>query len=324
MGASPFQAAMERVAKPLVFAARDDFAHLDRLRDVEQTVARAAASALRLSIPRDARAALKRVEQTFAAALEGPARVTALRRAQQLVAAFADPDWPETALARPTTALPGVGPKWAESLAARGLRSVGDLLFHLPSRYDDRRSLASVGELEVGRRATFVAQVLGADFAARRGRGRVRRPFEAIVGDETGTVGLKWFHGGESMASVVRKGGTLLVTGDVKRYRFSKELVHPEVEMLDDGSGEEEIDLDSLRQVVPDYPSPEGLHPRALRRIVRYALEQYADLIAGQLPPTLMRERGLPPCSEALRQIHAPGPEADLEALQARAILGAK
>ena len=107
---------MEGVAKPLIFAARDDFAHLDRLRDVEQTVARAAANALRLSIPRDARDALKRVEQTLAAALEGPARVAALRRAQQLAAPFADPDWSETALARPTTALPGVGPKRAEIL----------------------------------------------------------------------------------------------------------------------------------------------------------------------------------------------------------------
>ena len=35
--------------------------------------------------------------------------------------------------------LAGVGPKTARLLAGRGLESVGALLFHLPSRYDDRR-----------------------------------------------------------------------------------------------------------------------------------------------------------------------------------------
>ena len=83
-----------------------------------------------------------------------------------------------------------------------------DLLFHLPARWDDRRSLARVGELEVGRRASFVGARAGLRLRrARRGRvrGRGGRSFEAIVGDETGTVTLKWFRGGEAIAKLVRK-----------------------------------------------------------------------------------------------------------------------
>ena len=59
--------------------------------------------------------------------------------------------------------------------------------------------------------------------------------------DETGTVRLKWFFGTDAIASMAKKDARLLVTGEVKRYRFDKELVHPEVESLPepepDGSG---------------------------------------------------------------------------------------
>ena len=70
VGASPFQQAIEAVWKPLAFAARDDFQRLERVRDLESTVAAAAARALELAIPRDAKQVLGRIaEQWLARAL---------------------------------------------------------------------------------------------------------------------------------------------------------------------------------------------------------------------------------------------------------------
>jgi ATP-dependent DNA helicase RecG len=206
-------------------------------------------------------------------------------------------------------------------LARRGVRAISDLLFHLPSRYDDRRSLAKVADLSVGQRATFVGRVLLSDFIASRGRrrGRRGRVFEAVVEDETGSVRLKWFHGTSSIAATARRGALLLVTGDVKRYRFDKELVHPEIEALDESEFAGGIGSVHSTRIVPEYPSPEGLHPRALRRLVERAVAQYADLVAGYLPDEFARERGLPSPPEALRAIHDPGPDADIAALQAGA-----
>jgi ATP-dependent DNA helicase RecG len=208
-----------------------------------------------------------------------------------------------------------VGPKRAEALERRGLRTLEDLLFHLPARYDDRRALSPVGDLEVGRRATFVARVLVADFVSRRGRPGRRggRMFQAVVGDETGTVNLKWFHGGDALSRLVRKDARLLVTGEVKRYRFSKELLHPEVEPLETGEG---AALDDLGGVVADYATPEGLHPRWLRATVARAVAQCADLVAGHLPPEFTRRHALPRPADALRALHQPGPDADVEALR--------
>jgi ATP-dependent DNA helicase RecG len=320
VGRSPFEEALAGVLRPLEFAARDGFAHLDRVHDLPHAVAAAAQRALALAIPRDAREALAETARLFSEPAEGALLEGAVERARARLAPFAEPTWCEKALARSPAALPGVGPKRAETLARRGLASVMDLLLHLPVRWDDRRSLVPVGELEVGRRASFVARVLVCDFVAQRprARGRGGRSFEAVVGDETGTVTLKWFRGGESIARLVRKDVLLLVAGEVKRYRFSKQLLHPEIEVL--GSAEADAAGPGgagLRSITPDYAAPEGVHPRALRRAVQNAVEHYADLVAGHLPAGLVRELGLPEPAQALRELHEPPLESDLAALRA-------
>ena len=328
---SPFQAALAAVLRPLEFAAGDGFAHADRVQHLERTVARAAARAGELAIPREAQEALAKVEAAFAEELAPEERRRRVEAALARLQRFADPAFEEAALGRAATVLPGVGPKRGELLARRGLGRVADLLFHLPARWDDRRALAPVGELEIGRRATFVARVLGCEFATRRGRsGRLTRSFEALVGDDSGAVQLKWFHGGDAIARVVRKNALLLVTGDVRRWRFAREILHPEVELLREGgeaaSGGDDgaaaagaagaATGDGLERIVPDYAAPEGVHPRALRALVREAVATHADLVAGHLPEALVRERGLPEPADALRELHRPGPDADVLALR--------
>jgi ATP-dependent DNA helicase RecG len=319
VAASPFDLALAALLRPLEFAARDAYAHVERVRDLPHAVAAAAQRALALAIPGDAREALAQTQRAFAPPPADAALVAEVERALVRLRPFADPGWCERALARPPTSLPGVGPKGAERLARRGLANVGDLLFQLPARWDDRRSLARVGELEVGRRASFVARVLVCDFVTQRGRARGRgggRSFEAVVGDDSGSVLLKWFRGGESIAKQVRKDAWLLVAGDVTRYRFSKQLLHPEIEVLH-GVGDDGHGLAELRRITPDYPTPEGLHPRALRRAIHAAVAHYADLVPGRLPAALVRELALPEPAQALRELHQPSLSAPLDALRA-------
>ncbi|MCL4686079.1 ATP-dependent DNA helicase RecG [Myxococcota bacterium] len=319
MGSSPFAVTLAALRAPLRFAAEDDFARADRIQGLEGSVRAAAENVLALAIPRDARAVLTRVAALFPASLSDPERRAAIERALGLLDEFADPRWADAALERPSSALAGVGPKRAKLLERRGLGTVADLLFYLPSRYDDRRRLIPVGQLEVGRRATFLARVLVSDFMSQRGRGgQPRRVLQAVVGDDTGTVDLKWFRGGEAIHALLAKGTRLLVTGDVRRYRFTKELLHPEIEKIEDGAGSGEALQEALRQIVADYPTPEGIPPRTLRRYVQTAVAEYADLVPSLLPASALRARPLPEVAEALRAIHHPDPEADPEALAAR------
>ena len=314
MGESPFQSAVAAVLRPLEFAAQDDFAKRDRVRDLERTVSAAAERAAALAIPREVAHELTRIAKSFSAVAEDDLAARVLE-AIDVLRALAEWTWSERQLANSTATLPGIGPKRAELLGRRELGSITDLLFHLPVRYDDRRSLQSVGSLEVGTRATFVARVLGCAFAARRARfgGRV---FEALVGDDTGTVTLKWFRSGDSIAKQVRKDALLLITGDVKRYRFDKELAHPEISVLADAARESAA-FGDVRSVAPEYSTPEGIHPRGLRRAIASAVECYSDLVPGYLPADLVAKLGLPEPGEALRELHQPALDVDAADLAA-------
>jgi len=53
----------------------------------------------------------------------------------------------------------GVGPKVAEMLAAKGIQTAEDLLYHLPFRYEDRQNPRSLDELVLGEMASVIAEV---------------------------------------------------------------------------------------------------------------------------------------------------------------------
>jgi hypothetical protein len=55
--------------------------------------------------------------------------------------------------------LPGIGPKTASRLSSRGIASPRDLLFFLPRRYDDRRTITPVSELKEGLRTVTLGRI---------------------------------------------------------------------------------------------------------------------------------------------------------------------
>jgi ATP-dependent DNA helicase RecG len=311
---------------PLDSAVRDDFAGLHRLDGLAETLRGACQRARELCIPPDLAAGLERVEAVLANPPEADESWRALlSELCESVRDWSREDFEAELLARSVQALPGVGPKRSAQLAARGLGTIGDLLFHLPTRYDDRRSLEAVADLDVGRHATFVAEVRSAGQTRVRMRGNFRSVLQAVVGDESGEIVLKWFRASDRLAESLVPGVRLLVTGDVRRYRFQKEMIHPDIELLgraqdpaassDDlaTAAEPATELADVRSVVALYPTPEGVAPRTLRRLIEIALEQYSDVIGGFLPAEAVRADALPEPAAALRRVHDPGSAARVE-----------
>jgi ATP-dependent DNA helicase RecG len=329
---APVEVGLAALSAPLAFAARDDFAHIDRVRGLEASVSHACRRLLDTSLPADLAAVLVEIETDFQDPAEAPQaeradevdpRIARVRGALKRLGPFLEPGWAEAALAHPPSVFPGVGARRAEALAKRGLSTIEQLLFHLPVDYDDRRALVEVADLEVGRRATFLAvvQSVGQAMARTRG-GRLGRVLEAVVGDATGSISLKWFYGGDALESNLRKDERVLVSGEVRRHRFSKQLIHPEVEfvggdassgLVPEPDGAADRHLEGLRRIVPRYTTPEGIPARTLRGLVERAVADYADLVVGYLPDSLVAERELPEPGEALRWVHAPPYDSDLE-----------
>ena len=198
-----------------------------------------------------------------------------------------------TDLSTPAQFLPGVGPKRAELLAKLGLRTLGDLLFHLPSRYFDRRSAQPLAKLRADMEAVVQGQVLRVrSYRAERSRVPV---LEVEISDGPSKAKLLWFRQ-PWRAREFEPGQTVLAAGRVGRGRS---VLVEEFEILD---GRDPLHAGG---VVPAYATTEGLSKRQLRSLIRAALEACAAP-PETLPEELLRRRGLPGIAEALRGAHAP------------------
>jgi ATP-dependent DNA helicase RecG len=213
----------------------------------------------------------------------------------------------------------GVGPKRAAQLAKLGITTVEDLLFHLPFRYEDRRDVGTIGALRPGDETTVEAVLRSID-ERWGGRGR-RRVLEAIVDDGTGVLALVWYNQLRYFQARYRRGQRVLVHGRVEPLRQAAlgrgiaplRIIHPEVEILE---GEERAEVG---RIVPVYNTTTGIPVGAMRRLVHSAVEHYAARVPSALPAAVSRRRGLWDLTSALRQVHQPSAEADVEALNAAA-----
>jgi len=207
----------------------------------------------------------------------------------------------------PITALKGIGPKLAEKLVRLGLRTVQDVLFHLPFRYEDRTRLTPIGALAPGCAALIAGTVELSDIAYGRRRSLVVR-----VADGTGHVHLRFFYFNAVQQKNLARGTRLRIFGEARFGPAGIEMAHPEYQRLD---GDTLAAPDA--RLTPVYPTTEGVHAAVLRRLAQQALERGLDTIPDWLPPALLRDLHLPPLREALALVHFPPPGADVDKLLA-------
>ncbi|MBI5442356.1 MAG: ATP-dependent DNA helicase RecG [Deltaproteobacteria bacterium] len=209
----------------------------------------------------------------------------------------------KAALSAPLSTVRGVGPKVAERLARKGLRTTGDALTFLPLRYEDRTRSLPLSHLVPGEWATFSGTLvsLGVRDYARR------RVLEGVLRDGSGFLTLKWFRGNFAwLQKGLPVGARVTGSGPVRAFLGRKEVHHPELEVLD------EDEEPGPGRVVPVYSEVEGLHPRALRRILESAVGPASAAVVDLIPPDRAGRLGLPSLAESYREVHFPsagGPE---------------
>lgn len=206
----------------------------------------------------------------------------------------------------------GVGPKRGDLLRSRGIRTVEDLLLHIPRAYQDRASFAPLDSLKVGQETAIQARVYRSRVIQTRTRGRI---LDVILTDGTSFVHAKWFHGGYLQQNKVFAAGRQLVMfGRVEFDHFESTFVffNPEFEMMEEGDDASSLDIG---RVVPIYEELAGVTSRQFRRIVSTALAQLGDNIEDPLPPAVLTSCGLPELKTSLHRIHFPDPSDDLARL---------
>ena len=102
------------------------------------------------------------------------------------------------------------------------------------------------------------------------------------------------------------------MTGEVSSYLFSKDMVHPDFEVLDEADSGE--DLIHFKRIVPVYSETEGLHQKYIRRIMAHAVDSYSQYVLSPIPHEICQKRGLRDIRSAVRSIHFPASDEHIEA----------
>jgi ATP-dependent DNA helicase RecG len=214
-------------------------------------------------------------------------------------------------LLTPIQYVKGVGPRLAKLFEKKEIRTVEDALYFLPRCYEDRRNLRKISELKVGQKETGFGEILLSGVAFYQNKRK--RIFEAVVGDGSGVITLKWFHGQERyLKGRFKKGKKLIFSGEVRYFNLQKEIHHPDVEIVE---GDIEEDYLNFKRIVPIYSETEGLHQRTLRRLMKTILEGYADELSSPIPQEILQRQNLIDFSEAFQKVHFPPDGESLELL---------
>lgn len=189
-----------------------------------------------------------------------------------------------------------------------GIGQVQDLLFHLPHRYIDRTRLAPIGTLRAGDTALCQGTVELVQVLTGR-----RRSLLCRISDGTGVMILRFFHFSRAQQANLKQGMTVRCWGQIRRVNHSLEMIHPEYQRVD-----RDQDTALEQTLTPVYPLTQGISQFKLRNLTRQALEALSRDKSGLtelLPERILNRKPLFNLEQALRFVHRPPPDTDLNSL---------
>jgi ATP-dependent DNA helicase RecG len=201
--------------------------------------------------------------------------------------------------------LKGVGEKKAQYYEKLGIRSLYDVIHHFPRGYEDFSHPLAISEAVPGEVCCLKAVVAT---PVRENIIRVGMTlYKLRAADETGVIDITFFNN-KYIKDLLIEGETYLFYGKVQGTPYKKELTSPEFsKQMEEG----------LR---PVYPLTEGLTTRNIRDAVKQSLTLLPNSTQDPLPDALRKEYSLCHVSYALRNIHFPKNQEQLDSARRRLV----
>ena len=201
----------------------------------------------------------------------------------------------------------------AAGLEKLGLRRPLDFALHLPLRYEDQTRITLLSDAPAAGPALFAVKVRNVTVAF-----RPKRQLLVQVEDESGRANCRFlnFYGSQTkqFERARDEGLTLHAWGELRSGYLGPELVHPTISK----PAEETTATPPSATLTPQYPTTAGVSQSQLRQRIGKVLK---DLMLANTLPQNEHTRHLPPLYDALQFLHAPPPDVDVGALNARSHL---
>ncbi|MEM9165618.1 MAG: ATP-dependent DNA helicase RecG [Planctomycetota bacterium] len=211
----------------------------------------------------------------------------------------------ELSLVSPLSDVPGITPRLAQDLATLGLRGVGQLVAHLPSRHEREEPEAPIAELIPDAVVSTRGEITACRPVGFGGKTR----FEAVLFDGADRLDLVWFNA-PYLRGRIHPGMWLRVQGKTKRYKNALQIANPRFEILRDADADAPDEGEA--RLRPVYPASERVSSRAIELAAGKTLPIALPLIDEHLPDDLRDHRKLVTLAEAYKRIHKPLDEADI------------
>ncbi|MCS7233090.1 MAG: ATP-dependent DNA helicase RecG [Synergistetes bacterium] len=191
----------------------------------------------------------------------------------------------------------GIGPKRALDFEKLNVRTLEDLIYLLPRRYEDRREVRSLKEVIFGDLNLVKAKVLGVEEVS------VRRNFKvikALISDGTRKKAYAVWFNKDYVKKLLSLGKEFLFYGKVVSKYGEIQIQDPEFEPIED------VGELSVGKILPIYPLAGNLTQKILRSAVETALELLIPEIPEIIPQDILERNSLMPLTSALKEVHFP------------------
>ncbi len=198
----------------------------------------------------------------------------------------------------PIKEIPRIGPSFQKKLQKIGIKTVEDLLFHFPHRYEDFSNIRPISKVKLNESNCILGKIL--EIKNSRTWKKKMILTQALVEDKTGAIKVIWFNQ-PYLIKVLKVGDVVCLAGKVSLGEKGVFLSSPAYEKVQDAR-----ELTHTGRIVPVYPETEGLSSRWFRYILKPLLQRFKNQIPEILPQKIIKKYHLLPRNQALWQVHFP------------------
>ena len=213
-------------------------------------------------------------------------------------------------LTQPIHAIKSVGPARAILLEKLGLRITADILFFFPRRYEDFTSQSTIEELQVGELASVIGTVTDVD---EKKSGGNRHVLGVLIQQGEEYLRGIWFNQ-EYLTAKFQIGQRVQFRGKVDLRGMRMQITHPKVNWINNA---EEVPEE---QLLPVYRLTEGVNQHQMRKMVSAVVDEFAAVVEESMPQQLQETTNVCSIEQAIRMIHAPKNQEQLEAATHRLV----
>lgn len=223
-------------------------------------------------------------------------------------------------LLTPIESLPNINDQYQKKLKKLGIKTIKDIIFHFPHRYEDFSNIIPISKVESAsidhlisdkpkKEAKKTISIQGEVLEIKNIRIWKKKMVltEAIVQDNSGKIKVIWFNQ-SYLINTLKAGDFVCLSGKTARKKSKTYLSSPSFEKIKKLITQEEQaqGLTHTGRLVPIYPATEKLSSKWLRFVVKPLLTQFKKEMPDSLPKEIVNLHNLLPIQKAIWQIHFP------------------